>query len=245
MKGKKKVKKTKRNVSEKKSRDFKKVDKKKETNKLSILIGLGIVAILIIAAIYLLSPKQENSDEILVIVNDQSITLSKVQDMKESVSKQGYNITQEEIIEELIILELLKQEAEKEGYIKNFQEAEEQMSSQLEMQGLDVEFLKEQLENQNISYEDYVTDYIEMIAIQEYLSNKIKGLTKEPTEEEIQEFYEQFKGTYIEESAELDSVKEEIKNYLFQMQENDLIYEVIEELNKTAEIEYLAPSNNQ
>ena len=213
--------------------------KKKKISKKNILyLSVGIALILsILAGIYFFQQSPESSEtDIFAEVNGEIISESKVQEIQESMSSQGQQINEQQAVEQAINMELLKQEAESEGYSATKQDVENTLETQLAQQNMSTEQLKQQVEMQGMNYNDFIEQYKEQLVIQEYLENQIES--SEISYEEAREFYDNNQEMMGENVPPFEEVKEQIKMLIQQQEQQKITQDLIQDLRNNAEIEY-------
>lgn len=114
---------------------------------------------------------ESNDENIAAIVNGEEITKDEVKELQKSYTQFGQQMSEEDALEELIDQKLLKQQSRKDKYNATDEEAELELEIMLEQYGMNLEIFKQQLREEGESYEKYLEDFKESIAIQNYLED--------------------------------------------------------------------------
>ncbi len=218
--------------------------------KKNLIIGLIVVIIIVAGGIFVFSEtnninekvsvdlEKGEADGIRATVNGQEIKSEEVTDMKKVFESQGQEISEEEVLEELISQEVLYQKAEKEDYVPTEQEVEEKISRQLSEQGSSLDEFKQELEEQDASYEEEVENYRKQVATQDYLTDFLSGKDFEITEEEAITFYEEYSQQSEEEMPSYEEVEPQIIQFLEQEKQQEEIGKLVERLKSEADVIY-------
>ena len=175
---------------------------------------------------------------VVAVVNNEEITHAEISEMQQWAMQQGYQISQEEAIEQMINQKLLYQVVRNEGYEVTTEEVEEMLEFELMLYGSSLEEYKQQLQMFGMSYEEQLELMKEDMAVQYYLEEKF-GDSIEVTTEEVEEFYNLYAMQSPEEDfPSLEEVEEEIEWMLMQQRQQDLMNVLIYELRENADIEY-------
>lgn len=210
------------------------------------LIITGVVLILLIAIIVAYFSgflPGINTSKVVASVNGEEITQKQVQEMQESYVMSGMaNFSSGDALEQLVNMELLYQEAAKEGYNYSTEEVEQMLSTQLTQQNLTREEFKQQIEAQNNSYEERIEDYKKQIAIQQLLEQEMQKGNFSMSDEKAREYYEMYKNNQSanssEEFPEFEEIKEQIKSSFQEQNQQEVMQKLTEELRQEAIIEY-------
>jgi len=198
-----------------------------------------------------LAEQQVEEDEVVAVVNEQELTgveynaaLSQIQgqmqqmgqdptseEAAEQVKTQALDslVNQTLIIQKAEEAELDASEEEIDEEFTAFQEqfgGEEAMNEALEAQGMEVETLRDQIA-ESIKFEKYVTEAVP---------------AEEPTDEEVQEYYDQAAAQSEESGQEMqafEEVSEQIKQILTEQKQNEQLMAHVEELKADSEIELM------
>jgi hypothetical protein len=177
--------------------------------------------------------------EVAAIVNDMEILQEDVLLFQQSLIQQGQQVSEQEALEQLINQEVLYQEASAQGYDVTDEEAESEIENQLTQQGMSLEEYKEQLESQEISYEEQLNSIKKQLNIQNYIDSQISEDDLSVTAEEVQEYYD----LYVQELGEdeapaFEEVEDQIEMVVQQNKEQEIISLLVQELVEKANIKY-------
>ena len=187
----------------------KKVSERKYFNFLSNKTLASLVAIIVVAVVAILlfsgnkdqeiqkqSLEQEITsfppEQIVARVNGEDVTGQDVAEFQLNLLMQGVQISEEEAIDEVIIWKLLSSEAKKRGLTVTTQDVEDILFAQLQMQGMSIEDLKQQIEAQGESYEDFIELHIIQYSDQISIYNLIDQVLENIPDGEIQETFDSF-----------------------------------------------------
>jgi parvulin-like peptidyl-prolyl isomerase len=213
-------------------------------------IALGIVIVVgLLAAGWFFLPGEEPVDESLnplsggetvAEVNGEKISSSEVAVTKKMIEDQGQEISEENVIEQIINRKLLTQEVAKKEYSFTDKEAESALEKELSAQNISLEEYKQQLEEQGITYQEQLARIKEELGIQKYLEEEIDLESLEVSEEEKKEFYDSYKDQAgDEEVGSYEEMEPQIAASLVQQKEQQAIVSLIEQLRESAEIKIL------
>jgi peptidyl-prolyl cis-trans isomerase SurA len=221
-------------------------------NSKNIFIGIVIVLGLLFIGWFFMSDQgtQTNTNldndllpgetnNILVKVNGEDVTSNEVVGIQQSFAQQGQQISSEDALEQAINQELISQEVEKGDYSVSNEEAESAIEQQLATQGATLNDYKQQVESQGISYEEILESTKEQLAIQNYLDIQLEGENFEVSEQEANEFYEEYKAQSPEEIPPFEEIEPQIISMLQQQKQQEAISSLVEELKLSADVEYL------
>mgnify|MGYP006286509377 CR=1 FL=1 len=215
-------------------------------NFLYLIIGIMIIIGVIFFYGFGFIQDMKNTPKVLASVNGEEITQEELEETKGTylnLGVTGENLTKEEVLEEMIVIELLYQEAQKKGYNYTSEEIEEMLSNQLSMQEMTLDDFKEQINSQNLSYKLQIEKYQKQIAIQDYLEEEISESEFKVTEQEARDYY----NNYLEQNPELgenqeiqnfDEIKEQVITILEEQKKQEVIQNLIQDLKEDAIIEY-------
>jgi hypothetical protein len=177
--------------------------------------------------------------EVAATVNDKEILQEDVLLFQQSLEQQGQQVSEQEALEQLINQEVLYQEVNAQGYDVTDEEAESEIENQLAQQGMSLDEYKEQLESQEISYEEQLNSIKEQLNIQNYIGSQISEDDLSVTVEEIQEYYD----LYVQEVGEdevppLEEIEDQIEMVVQQNKEQELVSFLVQELVENANIKY-------
>ncbi|WP_120003891.1 SurA N-terminal domain-containing protein [Nesterenkonia muleiensis] len=151
---------------------------------------------------------------------------------------------QQQVLDNLIGLELLDQEAEQSGYEVSEEEVDEQLEQLAEMNDLDsVDQVFEIAEEQGLSEEEFREDVEAEVIIEQIVASLE---VDDPTDEEVEDAYEQFaaqappvEGEDGEESEtpDLEELRPQIEEELAQQKESEALMAYVDDLREDAEVE--------
>ncbi|WP_022872148.1 SurA N-terminal domain-containing protein [Nesterenkonia alba] len=149
---------------------------------------------------------------------------------------------QEQTVDTLVNNELLIQDAQASGYEVTDEEIDEELDTAAETNGMESgEDLIEALEEQGNTEEEILEDVENQVLVNEVLDSLE---TPEPTEEEIEEAYEEFLAQQapIEgedgetEEPSLDEVRDELEDQVAAQHQNEAAMDYLEELRDDADV---------
>ncbi len=196
-------------------------------NRKAIAITAGAVAVAVVAVVLVLSNIAAPGDEVVATVNGHAITAGDVEHMQaRHMIFHGDEIDEAQALERIIVEELVYQEAVPD-YRVDSDQAEQELKTQLETEGLTLEWLKAELESIDIIYQEYLETFARELAIGNYLDDAVAV-----TDEQARERYEEY--------AEIPGVDlppfEEVRlQIIIEMEEENLV-SLISELREKAEI---------
>ena len=218
-------------------------------NKL-LFIGVlaGVAAVLAgVGAFYLggdlqLAPEAESprtaEAAVLATVNGEEITRDDVNTYRQFFAAQGQQMSEEEAVELAIDLQVLAQEAEKQGYSPTPEEVEEVLEVQLAQRGATIDDLKEELRLEGRSYEETLETFQSEVAVQLYVRDTVP--LPEVNNSEAREFYEQNKEQLAVGGSvpSFEEVQGQITGFLQVEKHEEAISTLVQELRLGAEIVY-------
>lgn len=176
--------------------------------------------------------------DVVARVNGDEILRGEVLSFQQMFTQQGQQVSEQEILEQLINQKVVYQQAIAQGFDVTDQEAEMEIESQLAQQGVTLDEFKEQLEIQGASYEDQLNSIKRQISIQDYLSYELSEEQIEISDEDVQEYYDQYVLEYGEEALPLEEIEMQIRMVLQQDKEQEIVEALVQELVSNAIIEY-------
>ncbi len=103
-----------------------------------------------------------------------------------------------------------------------------------------LEDYKQQVEEQGVSYQEQLNKIRQELAIQNYISDNIDNDSIEVTDEETEQFYQDYQDQDTEqEIPSYEEIKPQIISMLEQQKQQELVNSLLQELREQAEIEYL------
>jgi hypothetical protein len=156
---------------------------------------------------------------------------------------QGFSVSEEDSVDQLISSILLFQEAERKGFAISSAELEELIESDLQAQGSSLEEFKQQIELYGESYDEILEQNRKGYAIGEYIESLI-GDVPNVSDEDVLNYYnvaiEQFPEG--EEIPPFEEVEDQIKSSLQQEVRNTMQQQILpsllKELKQNASIVY-------
>ena len=212
-----------------------------DREKGKIIAGIaGIAAAAVLTVVLILATVGAPSPDILARVNGQEITKQEVQEFqRQTYLWYGQNATEEQALEQMIAEKLLYREAEWEGYLLTPEEAEQELVTWLALMGKTIEDLEAQLEEVDLSYDEYLEDFQRQLAIQSFLDEEVS--VPEATEEEARAYYEDYREAFLQQYPEavippFEQAQSQIVELLSQEKQQKAIILFIEELKQKADI---------
>ncbi len=210
----------------------------------------GIVALIIIAVIFSFVLFNEGNDtpsgeEIAIRINDETLSYEEFNNMMEQVSLEmqmyGVGLNEQELkdqtVEMLIQQILLGELAKQEGIEVTEQEINEYFDELMVMSGFeDKEDFLAQLEMQGFEDLKEIEDLLKI----EIIVEKLVDFYKEEidiTEEDLESAYQDYLEIMGEEASSFEEMREQLKDSLIQEEITPLIFDKLDRLRETAEIE--------
>jgi peptidyl-prolyl cis-trans isomerase SurA len=184
--------------------------------------------------------KKSNNNQVVAKVNDEEISSRELESLKQSFGQRAEQVSDKEILDQLINKKLILQEARKQGYSITDQEAESMLKSRLQQQNKSLEEYKQQLNSQGGSYESQLSKLKDDLVIQKYLQEEFKNKDFEATEEEAKNFYD--KRAAQSSNGQLppfEQVAPQMKQAVKQQKRGQAIESLAQQLRKDANIEYV------
>lgn len=181
----------------------------------------------------------ETGETVVAVVDDEEIYQTEVDEIQQMQQQQGMPVDEGMIIDQLIEMELLLQEADDRGLGVSEEEVQEELEEMLAMQGMSVEEAEQML---GPEFETLVEEQREQMLIHELIEDESEGLEEvEVSEEEKREAFDQMQAMgQIPEDETFEEAKEEIEMMLEQEQEQQVIMELLQDLEEDADVEIKA-----
>jgi len=196
----------------------------------------GIAAAAALAVVLILATVGAPGPDVVASVNGEKIMAEDVAAVQARYLQYGMNLTPVQALEELIIEELVYQEAKHEGHLLAMEEAGQELRAQLGAANLTLEDLQVQLDSYEISYEEYLEDFRRQLAIDDYMAAEVP--VPEVTDEEAREYYEDYEQQFPnDELPPFEEVKSEIIAHLEQEMQQEAVLLLIEDLKGKADIQ--------
>ncbi|MCK1993090.1 SurA N-terminal domain-containing protein [Peribacillus muralis] len=156
---------------------------------------------------------------------------------QDPTSKEGAKQIKEQTINSLVGQTLLLQAADKKGYTASKAEIEKQLAKIKEQYETEEKF-KAAMKQAGLNSETLNTQIAENIPYTKYVEKEIK--VEEPTDEEIQKYYDQIaeqSKASGQKVKKLEEMKPQIKEQLEQQKKQEKLVKHVEELKKDAKVE--------
>jgi len=200
-------------------------------NRKVIAIIAGIAAVAILAVVLVLANNGAPEDDVVATVNGHPITVSDVEHRQARHRMfDDEPVEFARALEQLINEELAYQQAVPD-YLVDREEAERELEADLERDGLTLEWLKEQLEEIGIVYDDYLETFKRDMVINMYLEDAIAV-----TEEQAMELYEQLAEEYKMIPDMEPPPYEEVRDFLIDELEERNLEDLVIRLRREADI---------
>lgn len=214
----------------------KRVIKEEQDNKKRILIGIGIIAVIVIGLYISDFGKQEG----VVKVNGKTIDQEYVDMVSGFALERGLKLSQSEAIDQTINHELIYQKAIESGFEMSDQQAETLLAIYLFESGTNLQDFKEKVKSEGGSYQRDIEFYKSSRVNAAYLESLITiSGPGEISDQDAQEFFELNKERLNPNIESFESVKESIKELMYQEIQKEVVSRTIQQLRDEAEIEYL------
>ncbi|WP_194841256.1 SurA N-terminal domain-containing protein [Salinibacillus xinjiangensis] len=165
----------------------------------------------------------------------QQVQMTFMQQGMDPSSEESAKKLKQATLDQLVGQELLVQEAKEKGYEADEEKVNEQLKKQKEQFDSEEKF-KEALKKQGLTVEKLKADFADQMATDEYIKKEVE--IEEPTDKEIQDFFDQYKEMSKKE-VKLADVKEQIVSTLKRQKRNEALGKLIEQLKKDNEVEIL------
>ncbi len=181
------------------------------------------------------APQPALETQTLVIVNGQALTTQDLAFIRSVIDPMGTSLSDEQIIDQLILQTLLLQEAETRGIFIGLDQAEEDFSALLSAQGVPREEFTAILAQQGQSYEVLIEEYRKNLVL-EALAEQLE--VAPVTDEDAREFYEDYRALAGEQAPAFEELREDILLFLEEQARSEALEELGVELRETAVIEH-------
>lgn len=181
--------------------------------------------------------------EVIATVNGEEITAEEVASVQLAMFQYDDEwLDLEEVLEQLISQKLILREAELAGYSSTIEEAEMDLLLQLADMGIPVELFHAMLEEDGLSYDEFLEYRRVRLAIVTFLDDAVE--VPEVTEEEVMQAYEAYKELYMETSPDeeppsFDEVRSQVLSLLEERRREDAVSLFIKGLRDNADIIYM------
>lgn len=166
-----------------------------------------------------------DDDTVLVTVNGESITQGDVNRFSAGIPAE-FGLSDEELLEELIMYRLIFQEADRRGIVVSDADVENMFLEQ----GVDPAVFAEMPAE---DYEQIIAQQKEQLVLMELGSSLVDPVT----EEEVREFYEANREMFgLDENVTFEEISMELTQMLEQERMNEALFALLDELEATADI---------
>ena len=199
-----------------------------------------LVAVAALAAVLVLVTIRPPDPDVVAQVNGHKITKQDVQEFQtRAYLWYGQNATEEQALEQMIAETLLYREAEQD-YLLTPDETVQELETRLASMGKTIEDLKAQLQEDDLSYDEYLLDLQRQLAIENYLNDTLP--VPPVTEEEARAYYEDYRESFLQQYPDqpfppFEQVQSEIVKLLSQEKQQEAMLLFIEDLKEKADIE--------
>ena len=169
-------------------------------------------------------------------INGEDVLAQDIMVIQMQLESQGFQVTQEQALEQIITNIVLLQAVEREKFQISNQEAEDELIELLATQGFTLEDLKIDLEQQGLSYEATLEDFKERVAVDRFLTQNIDTNLIQITQEEVEEFYAMYAMQMGENTPAFEEIELQIIAQLEQDKLRELQSELIDQLIEEADI---------
>lgn len=199
-----------------------------------------MLILVVIFAVAFLAWNINNVDDVKILasVNGVNVLSSDVNDIKQLVSNKGQDISDEDALEQAIDQSVLYQNALGSGFEITNEDAEGIIVEQLSAKGNTLEDFKDQLKSSGLSYDDQLVQARKQIAIQNYINNAFEGEKFEASPDEIDDFYNEYKGKFPEIVQPSEEIEPQIIQALELQKKQNAIRDFVQELRNNSEIIY-------
>lgn len=208
---------------------------KKQESKTKVYIGLVLGLIILVALIYTLFNKFEESRKIAAIVNDEVITYLEIEELYSQLppTYQGI-ITKNEILEQKINEKLLLQEASKKQITVSDGEIDDIISTVITQSGMTKKEFESRLNQQGINQAKLKEYYKTQLIILKLL-NETALTDIEIEEKEIRDYYEE---SGVKDSGlSQEEVRDQIEALLLSQKREEAFLGYVEELKSESTVE--------
>ena len=222
--------------------------------KTSIILALSII--LIAVGVWLFIPMDNTSEEktsvdnseVVARVNGKDVTRGELEAIKSqiasgqgidpsSLSEEDQKKLEDQALNALVSDTLIRQAVEKSGITASEEDIENQIKA-IKAQFENEEKYQEKLSEQNTSEEQIRSQVAESIAMQAYLEQNLDLDSISVSEDEIKSLYEG-QAANSENLPPLEQVHDQIKSFILQQKQQELLAKHVDKLREGAEIEIL------
>lgn len=178
------------------------------------------------------SPEEGLLPDIIVTVNGQDIMKEDLFDLETQMQiVYGFSPSTDQIVEQLVAQVVLEQIIDTMDYDFTADDVETFFIEQ----GINLDEIKEELEFQNIDYDQFLIDNIPELELAQFIFEIQQSI--EVTEDEMISFYEEHKDS-LDEEVTFEEVQQEIYTIFLNERTNDLLILILEDGIANSEIIY-------
>lgn len=206
-----------------------------------IAVSAGVAILAVVLVMTMSAPDSNDSapgDEVAATVNGEPITLDDVlaRQLREYQSTGSWP-ERSVILEQLITEGLLYQRAKQQGYVPTILETEVDLLVRLSDMGMTRQDFELQLGWQGLTWERYLEEHQEQMAIGILLDAELRW--PPVTDEEVREFYEQYNERHPDNTRTFEEMEEGITMLLERKRQQEALPPFIEQLREQADIRYM------
>jgi len=208
---------------------------KKQKSKVKVYIGLILGLVILIALIYTLFDKFQESSKIAAVVNGEVITYSEIEELYAQLppTYQGI-ITKNDILDQKINEKLLLQEASKKQITVTDEEVDGIINTVITQSGMTEKEFESRLKQQGISRAE-LREYYKTQLIILNLLNETALSDIEVKEKEIRDYYEESGAK--DSGLSLEEVRDQIEMMLLSQKQEEAFLDYVEELKSESDVE--------
>ena len=168
--------------------------------------------------------------DVLAIVNGYEILKSDVEEIVAQVEMQGGFASVDEILDQIILIRVLLQEAERRGHSVGREEVENAFIEQ----GIAPEMVREQIEMQGMDYDAFLDSQVDDVILMKLVEDERANV--EVSEEDALEFF-QVESQFFDEDAVFEDFKDEIIEFLESELAQEIVLSLADELVANADVQ--------
>ena len=172
----------------------------------------------------------EDLPDVLATVNGYEIQKSEVAEIISQVEMQGGFAEIDEILEQMILIRVLLQEAERRGHSVGREDVENAFVEQ----GIAPEMIREQIEMQGMDYDAFLDSQIDDVILMKLVEDERANV--EVSEEDALEFF-QAESQFFDENAVFEDYKDEIIDFLESQIAQEIVLGLADELIANADVQ--------
>ena len=133
-----------------------------------------VVAIVIVLAYVSFGSNLFTSKDIAAKVNGEKITVTELNNLYDSIPlQQKASVTKKDLLQQIVQLKLIYQEAKKEGFSVSTDEAKSSLDLLIASAGMTREQFLESLNKRNVKEEDFIKNYIEQLTAEKLINKTV------------------------------------------------------------------------